>query len=93
MMMDAQMHEQEMQHEQQKMQMDAAIQAHKQRLFMVQSAMDVQNQQQQNQIETRRSEETHQQALRQNAESSKAKIEQTRAQAKAKPQPKGTTKK
>jgi chaperonin GroES len=91
--MEAQKHEMEMQNEAQRMQMDAAIQTHKQRIFMAEGAMDLQQKAQQGQLENRRSEETHQQSLRQGEEANQAKIAQTKAQAKAKPQPKGKTKK
>lgn len=83
--MKAQEHEMNMQQGQQKMQMDAAIAQHKQRIFMVQGAQDVQNKEVQNHMDMRRGEEKHQQSMRQQEEVGKAKVQQQKAAAKAKP--------
>lgn len=83
--MKQQQHEMEMQHKQQDMQLKQVSELQKQRIMNAQAqAQAVQS--------LRHTEESHQQALRQGDEISKAKVEQTKAQAKAKPQPKGAKK-
>jgi hypothetical protein len=86
--MKAQEHEQDMQHKIQMAQLEAVSNVQKQRIMNAQAqAKTVQSLQ--------HAEQTHQQQLQQGAEQSAAKVQQTKAQAKAKPstQTKGATKK
>lgn len=86
LMMKEQAHAQKMQHEAQTAQVKVAAEQHKQQIFAAEAqAKAMQGLQHQ--------EQSHQQALRQGDEASKAKVAQTKAQAKAKPQPKGERKK
>lgn len=87
--MEAAKHEMDMQAKQQKIQSDAAIAQSKQKIFMADGALKIQQQAMNHGVEQRRSEEQHQQSLRQNEEVGKAKVEQQKAAAKAKPD-KGT---
>jgi chaperonin GroES len=75
--MEAQSHQQDMQHKAEQMQQDAAIATHKQRIFSAEKSMEMMQ-------GARQSEETHQQNLRHTAEQSKAKAEATRKSAKSK---------
>jgi chaperonin GroES len=75
--MEAQSHQQDMQHKAEQMQVDSAIATHKQRIFSAEKSMEmVQG--------ARQSEETHQQNLRHMDEQSKAKAEASRKSAKPK---------
>lgn len=88
MQMEEQQHAQKMQHEMDMAQVKVAAEQHKTQIFAAQAQAEAMQTIQHN-------EDTHQQALRQGDEMSKAKVEQTKAQAaaKPKPQPKGGTKK
>lgn len=87
MAMEQQMHAQEMQHKQELNNIQRAEAEHKQRIFEVQSTVQAEQ-------NIRHTEESHQQQMRHGAEAGKAKVEQMKAQAKAKPQgnPKGAKK-
>jgi chaperonin GroES len=78
-------HAMDMQHKAEMSSQEAALAEHKQKIFSAEAqAKAIQGLQ--------HSEETHQQSLRQGEEASKAKVEQTKAQAKAKPKSKGASK-
>jgi chaperonin GroES len=80
MAMKAQEHEMDMQQKQQEMVMDSAIQQHKQRIFMAEGAMKLQQTAVQGEQQARHTEESHQQAMRHQDEQTRAK---TAAQKKA----------
>ncbi len=82
MAMKQQEHELDMAHKMENAQIDAFANVQKQKIFNAQAQAEAV----QGMLHT---EEQHQQSLRQSDEASKAKVEQTKAQAKAKPQTKG----
>lgn len=84
--MKQQEHVMDMQHESELQNVKMAEAIHKQRIFQAQSTVEAQQ-------SVRQSEEQHQQSLRQSDEVSKAKVQQTKAQAAAKPKPKGKSNK
>jgi chaperonin GroES len=78
MAMEAQQHQQKMQQEMEKAQIDAVANIQKQKIFNAEAQASAAQ-------GLRHQEEQHQMSLRQGDEMSKAKVEQTKAQAKAKP--------
>lgn len=78
MAMEKEKHAMDMQMQMEKNQVDMATALHKQRIFQVESTAKAEQ-------NVRHTEEQHQQAMRHGDEASKAKVEQTKAQAKAKP--------
>jgi chaperonin GroES len=85
MAMEKEKHAMDMQHQMEKSQVDMATALHKQRIFQVESTAKAEQ-------NIRHSEEQHQMSLRQGDEMSKAKVERTKAEAKAKPSTKGAKK-
>lgn len=91
--MKAQEHEMDMQAAQDKMVSDRAIAEHKQKIFMADGALKLQQSVTDHGIEQRRSEESHQQQLKQGEEAGAAKVQQMKNQAAAKPSKKEPSKK
>jgi len=83
--MKAQEHAQDMQHSAQKAQIDGAVALHKQKIFEAESSVKTNQELTQKQA-------THQQDLQNSKEQSSAKVQQMKAQAKAKPKPTTTGK-
>lgn len=97
MAMEKEKHAMEMQQQMEKNQVDMATALHKQRIFQVEASakaeQNVRHAEDNHQMQMRQGEDMHQQAMKHGDEASKAKVQQTKAQASAKPSnPKGAKK-